>query len=67
METRSAIVAREDLLLFINACFAATAQREFYDGAGAAHEDVLSFLHCYVCGNYRCYYAHGMRGDAPLV
>lgn len=60
MESRSDIVTREDLLLFINACFAATAQREFYDlpaGAKAAHEDTLAFLHRYVCGNYRSLYA----------
>lgn len=60
METRSEIVTREDLLLFINACFAATAQREFYDvpaDGSAAHLDTLTFLHRYVCGNYRPFYA----------
>ena len=61
METRRDAVTREDLLLFINACFAATVQREFYDapGAGAAraHAETLAFLHAYVCGNYRAWYA----------
>lgn len=60
METRGEIVTREDLLLFINACFAATAQREFYDmpaEGNTAHLDTLAFLHSYVCGNYRTFYA----------
>ena len=63
METRAETVTREDLLLFINACYAATGQREFYDATGSppgaknAHEETLSFLHRYVCGNYRAFYA----------
>lgn len=49
-------VAREDVLTFVNACFASTGQREFYsDGAGQRVS--LAFLHAYVAGNYRALYA----------
>jgi len=49
-------IAREDVLLFINAATASTAQREF---ASTASEQILSldFLHDYVFGNYRDLYA----------
>jgi hypothetical protein len=49
-------VAREDLLLFVNACFACTGQREFY-GDGHGQSISLDFLHRYVAGNYRDLYA----------
>src|SRR4051812_11995065 len=49
-------VAREDLVLFINACFTCTGQREFYgDGRGQAVS--IEFLHAYILGNYRRLYA----------
>lgn len=49
-------IEREDLVTFINACFAATGQAEFY---GAAHEQRVSivFLHDYILANYRRLYA----------
>jgi hypothetical protein len=49
-------VAREDLVLFINACFAATGQSEFY-GDAAGQGVSLRFLHEYIQGNYRRLYA----------
>jgi hypothetical protein len=49
-------VAREDLLLFVNACFACTGQREFY-GDGRGQRVSLDFLHSYIAGNYRDLYA----------
>ncbi|MBS2011421.1 MAG: hypothetical protein JST00_00805 [Deltaproteobacteria bacterium] len=56
METRSQRVRREDLLLFVNACFACTGQKEFYsDGTG--QQVSIGFLHQYVLGNYRRLYA----------
>lgn len=49
-------VEREDLLMFVSACFACTGQREFYsDGRGQAVS--IDFLHRYVLGNYRSLYA----------
>ena len=49
-------VEREDMVMFINACFACTGQREFYSDA---HGQGLSieFLHEYILGNYRRLYA----------
>jgi hypothetical protein len=49
-------ITREDLALFVNACFVGTGQREFYSDQ---NEQVLSlgFLHEYICGNYRRLYA----------
>lgn len=49
-------VAREDLVLFINACFAATGQSEFYGGADGQGVSIR-FLHEYILGNYRRLYA----------
>ncbi len=44
-------IEREDLMMFINACFACTGQSEFY--AGAASQRLSSeFLHAYIHGNY---------------
>lgn len=66
-------VAREDLLTFINACFACSGQREFYsDARGQAVS--IEFLHAYVAGNYRALYArtlgaginHFNQGEAIL-
>jgi hypothetical protein len=49
-------VEREDLLMFINACFSCTGQREFYsDGFGQSVS--IDFLHRYILGNYRLLYA----------
>lgn len=49
-------IAREDVLLFMNAARAGTAQEEFYEGEG---EQALSldFLHEYMLVNYRELYA----------
>jgi hypothetical protein len=55
-DTRMQRVAREDVVLFINACFACTHQREFYsDAQGQAVS--IDFLHRYILGNYRRLYA----------
>ncbi|HET9960047.1 MAG TPA: hypothetical protein VFQ61_36395, partial [Polyangiaceae bacterium] len=49
-------IEREDLVMFVNAGFACTGQREFY---GDAHGQRVSigFLHEYILGNYRRLYA----------
>lgn len=47
---------REDLVLFVNACFACTGQREFYGGRSGQQVSV-DFLHRYTLGNYRRLYA----------
>jgi len=49
-------VAREDLVMFINAGFSCSGQREFYsDASGQAVS--IDFLHRYILGNYRRLYA----------
>jgi len=53
--SRAEQVAREDLVMFINACFACTGQREFYDDA-YGQKVSLDFLHDYILGNYRLLY-----------
>ncbi|MEM9693890.1 MAG: hypothetical protein AAGA56_15185, partial [Myxococcota bacterium] len=53
---KSDVIAREDLVLFINACFACTGQREFYDDADGQRLSI-AFVHEYVLGNYRRLYA----------
>jgi hypothetical protein len=60
-------VAREDLVLFINACFSATGQSEFYDSLDddssakrppeGRKSVTLDFLHDYIRGNHRLLYA----------
>lgn len=47
---------REDLVMFINACFAATRQNEFYTDLYQASVSI-EFLHQYVLINYRRLYA----------
>ena len=54
-ESASERVAREDLVMFINACFACSGQREFYGGASGQHVSI-DFLHRYILGNYRRLY-----------
>jgi len=49
-------IEREDLVMFINACFACTGQAEFYGPAGGQAVSV-EFLHEYILGNYRRLYA----------
>lgn len=49
-------VAQEDLVLFINACFACTGQSEFY-GASESQSVSIRFVHEYILGNYRRLYA----------
>lgn len=55
----AARVAHEDLVVFLNACFACTGQREFYSDG---HEQTVSiaFLHDYIRGNYRRLYARSL-------
>ncbi|MBD2165845.1 hypothetical protein H6G04_15715 [Calothrix membranacea FACHB-236] len=52
-------VAREDLVMFINACLACTGQREFYDDAYGQRVSI-NFLHDYILGNYRLLYARSL-------
>lgn len=54
--SRADVVAREDVVLFVNACFACTNQNEFY-GDSRGQAVAISFLHDYVLGNYRRLYA----------
>lgn len=49
-------VAQEDLVLFINACFACSGQSEFY-GTSESQSVSIRFLHEYILGNYRRLYA----------
>ncbi|EYF03525.1 hypothetical protein [Chondromyces apiculatus] len=49
-------VEREDLVMFINACFVCTGQAEFYGTAGGQAVSI-EFLHEYILGNYRRLYA----------
>ena len=49
-------MAREDIVMFINACLTCTGQREFYDDACRQTESI-AFLHRYILGNYRRLYA----------
>ncbi len=50
---------REDLVMFINACFAATHQNEYYTDRYERSVSV-SFLHRYVMANYRRLYARAI-------
>ncbi len=53
---RAELVEREDMVMFINACFACSGQKEFYsDGRGQSVS--IEFLHLYILGNYRRLYA----------
>ncbi|MBC8102575.1 MAG: hypothetical protein H7Z41_08300 [Cytophagales bacterium] len=54
--SRAEQVTREDLILFLNACFVCTGQREFYSDADAQRVSI-EFLHAYILGNYRLLYA----------
>ena len=53
---RAEQVAREDLVMFVNACFSCTGQREFYNDA-RGQSVAIDFLHAYILGNYRRLYA----------
>ena len=53
--SRVEAVAQEDLVMFINACFSCTGQREFYDN-DCGQKVSLDFLHDYILGNYRLLY-----------
>ncbi|WP_199193369.1 hypothetical protein [Blastopirellula marina] len=50
---------REDLVMFVNACFAATGQKEYYSDQYAQSVSI-DFLHQYVLGNYRRVYARAL-------
>jgi hypothetical protein len=56
LETLAAQVAQEDLVMFINACYSCSGQREFYDDAYGQRVSI-DFLHDYILGNYRLLYA----------
>ncbi|MBV6625233.1 MAG: hypothetical protein KI793_20290 [Rivularia sp. (in: Bacteria)] len=56
LSNRAREVAREDLVMFINACLSCTGQREFYDDA-YGQKISIDFLHQYILGNYRLLYA----------
>ena len=56
LTARQRQVAREDLVIFINACFACTGQKEFYSD-GDRQRVSIDFLHRYILGNYRLLYA----------
>lgn len=47
---------REDIVHFLNACFACTGQREFYENSNSQRVSI-DFLHGYMLGNYRSIYA----------
>ena len=49
-------MAREDIVMFINACLSCSGQREFYDDA-YQQKVSIAFLHSYILGNYRLLYA----------
>lgn len=55
LDNRVEQVAREDLVMFINASLACTGQREFYDDAYGQRVSI-DFLHDYILGNYRLLY-----------
>lgn len=50
---------REDLVMFINACFACSGQKEFY-GDARGQRVSIGFLHEYILGNYRRLYARSL-------
>lgn len=50
---------REDLVMFINACFAATRQSDYYRTAAQQSVSIL-FLHKYIQNNYRRLYARAL-------
>jgi hypothetical protein len=52
-------VTREDMVMFINACFACSGQHEFYSSAGGSAVSI-EFLHEYILGNYRQLYARSL-------
>jgi hypothetical protein len=56
LDSRVEQVAREDLVMFINACLACTGQKEFYNTAYGQRVSI-NFLHDYILGNYRLLYA----------
>jgi len=47
---------QEDLVMFINACFAATDQNDYYTDR-YQQSITIGFLHQYVMANFRCLYA----------
>ena len=59
LQQSAARVAHEDLVVFLNACFACSGQREFYSDG---HQQTVSiaFLHDYIRGNYRRLYARSL-------
>ncbi len=62
MKLHTERVEREDLVLFLNACLAATSQAEFYEDA-RGQSLALDFLHAYVAQIYRSLYARTLAAD----
>ncbi|TWT30644.1 hypothetical protein [Blastopirellula retiformator] len=62
-ETQAALLReqceREDLVMFVNACFAATGQTEYYSDQYSQSVSI-DFLHQYVLVNYRLVYARAL-------
>ena len=50
---------REDITHFLNACFACTGQREFYEESRSQRVSI-AFLHDYILGNYRSVYVRSL-------
>jgi hypothetical protein len=59
IQQAAARVAHEDLVVFLNACFACSGQREFYSD-GFQQTVSIVFLHDYIRGNYRRLYARSL-------
>ncbi|GAB2832667.1 hypothetical protein GCM10022221_34270 [Actinocorallia aurea] len=56
------LIAAEDVLLFVNAAITGTGQREFHTGQTRQGLS-LEFLHRYLLGNYREFYAAALALD----
>lgn len=62
MKLHTERIEREDLVLFLNACLAATSQAEYYEDA-RGQRLALDFLHAYVAANYRDLYVRTLAVD----
>lgn len=56
MKTFEKKIAKEDLLLFVNACLTCTGQEEFYE-TSFSQKVTIKFLHQYILVNYRNIYS----------
>lgn len=57
--SRAEIVAREDLVTYLNAAFVCTAQGDYY-ASSQSQAVSIAFLHAYAAGNYRRLYARSL-------